>query len=92
MPKLKPRTKREFQEMLQREYGYEEKLARDCAAIVAGHGAFPEEPKTPIERLFAAAAEICAYDHCDADDDFQEAVKELGEALREAQSTRESGQ
>jgi hypothetical protein len=35
-----PKTKAEFAAMLAREYGYSEKLAKDCAGIVADHGAF----------------------------------------------------
>lgn len=85
MPKLKPRTKKEFADMMMRDYGYDEKLARDAAAIVAGHGAFPEEPKTPIERLMVAATSICDYDHSDSDEDFQEAIEELRVSVEEAQ-------
>src|SRR4051794_36003566 len=39
-PKPIPKSKAEFADMLIREYGHSEKLAKDCAAIVAGHGAF----------------------------------------------------
>lgn len=85
--KLKPRTKKEFSDMLMRDYGYSEKLAKDAAAIVAGHGAFPEEKKTPMERLMVAAQEICNYSHEDSDDDYQEAIEVLRAALEEAQAS-----
>ena len=85
--KLMPRTKKEFADMMMRDYGYSEKLAKDAAAIVAGHGAFPEEPKTPIERLVIAATAVCDYDHSDNDEDYQEAVDELRDAVEEAQRT-----
>lgn len=34
-------------------YGHSEKLANDCAAIVAGHGGFPEEnnPYPPVKYI-----------------------------------------
>lgn len=35
-----PKTKAEFAEMLMRDFGHDEKLAKDCATIVAGYGAF----------------------------------------------------
>ena len=41
--KSKPKTKAEFSAMLMAEYGYNQKLADECAAIVAGHGAFVEK-------------------------------------------------
>lgn len=51
MKKDIPTTKEEFAAMLMRDYGHSEKLAKDCAAIVAAHGAFEEENPEKEERL-----------------------------------------
>ena len=48
---LKPKTKEAFAKMLMDEYGYDEKLARLCAADVAGYGAF--DSQQPIEGVKA---------------------------------------
>lgn len=90
MKKYMPKTKTEFAEMLKRDYGHSHKLATDCAAIIAGHGGFPDEGKTPIERLMIAAQKVCWYDFSDCDDDVVQAVDSLTEALAEAQSSPSS--
>lgn len=46
MKKHIPQSKTEFASMLKQEYGYSDKLATDCAAIVAGYGAFLKEGKS----------------------------------------------
>lgn len=35
-----PKTKKEFAEMLMRDFGHDENLAVQCASIVSGYGAF----------------------------------------------------
>lgn len=87
MKKYIPKNKAEFTDMLMREYGYSQRLSQDLSAIAAGHGAFPDEGKTPIERLMIAAMKVVYYDFGDCDDDVVEAVEDLRNSLDEAQRT-----
>lgn len=57
MKKYIPKTKAEFAAMCIRDYGFSEKLAKEAAAIVAGHGAFREE-EPPFNGLVTPRGKI----------------------------------